>query len=166
MLGIWLAAVNYACAREPVLAPTPQNGRTVDSTELAGQRIRPIREIGTAIAPSVGELPENVAQKRFAAVPVIAASEIGGRGWSESVYMWQAPALSYRPLYFEEPNVERYGHGAGCVVQPVLSGAHFFSAAVLLPVQLVLERPWELTFPLGHERPGSAAPWLRPKPRP
>ena len=126
------------------------------------ERIRPLRQISTAIAPPPGDLPQDVAQTRFARAPLIRASDLNGRSWAVFTYAWQAPALSYRPLYFEEPNLERYGHSAGCSLQPALSGAHFLVAVPALPIRMAFDRPWERVYPLGHARPGSAAPWERP----
>jgi hypothetical protein len=127
------------------------------------ERIRPLRQVGTSIAPPPGELPQDVAQTRFGNAPLVRASDLAGRGWAELAYLWQAPSLSYRPLYFEEPNLERYGHSAGCVLQPVLSGAHFLVTIPTLPVQMVMHRPWERVYPFGHSCPGSPAGWERPR---
>jgi len=128
----------------------------------AADEIRPIHALGVSIAPPAGELPPDDAQIRFARAPVIDAASIGGRDWLEYAYFWQAPALRHRPLYFEEPNLERYGHTAGCLLQPVVSAAHFFSAVPALPLKMALRRPHSGHYTLGHSRPGSDAGWRRP----
>jgi hypothetical protein len=125
--------------------------------------IKPIHQLGTAISPPAGELPPDVAQVRFANAPLIAAESYGGRGWMAYTYFWQAPALCHRPVYFEEPNLERYGYNAGCLLQPFVSGAHFFSAVPALPVRMALERPHVGRYTLGYARPGSAPCWARPQ---
>jgi hypothetical protein len=125
----------------------------------AADEIRPIHELGASIAPPAGELPPNDAPIRFARLPVIDAASMGGRGWLEYSYFWHAPGLCHRPLYFEEPNLERYGHHAGCVLQPLVSGAHFFSAVGTLPLRMALRPPHRCRYSLGHGRPGSHAAW-------
>ena len=51
-----------------------------------------------------------------------------GRNWAPSTLTWKASALCHKPLFFEEVQLERYGHTAGPLKQPFLSGAHFFRA--------------------------------------
>jgi hypothetical protein len=131
-----------------------------DSARLQGDVIRPIRELGTSIAQPPGELPIDFAQKRFAQAPVLDET-VDGRDWLGYAYFWEAPALAYHPLYLEERMVERYGYNAGCILQPVISGAHFFSAVPALPVKMVLERPCTCVYPLGFARPGSLVDCLQ-----
>jgi len=75
---------------------------------------------------------------------------------------WKASGLCHKPLYFEEVQLERYGHTAGPVLQPVLSGAHFFMNIATLPYQMGMSPPNECEYALGYYRPGSCAPWLLP----
>lgn len=85
-----------------------------------------------------------------------------GRNWQPSTLTWKASGVCHKPLYFEEPQLERYGHTTGHVVQPVLSGVHFFGNLVALPYHAGINPPWECQYPLGYYRPGSCAPWLVP----
>ena len=157
---VYLSLVSPGQARdEAAPAPLPD---AANVGVPAVERIRPLRQVSTAIAPPPGELPQDVAQTRFAMAPLKRASDLSGRGWAEFTYAWQAPDLPYHPLYFEEPNLERYGHSAGCILQPVFSGAHFLAAVPALPIRMAFDRPWERVYPLGHARPGSWAPWERP----
>jgi hypothetical protein len=160
--GTCLALMNYAVARDEPLPSAPASSAADPNIDAEFERIRPLREVGTSIAPPPGELPANMAQRRFANEPTTVAAELSGRGWMEFAYLWQASAMSYQPLYFEEPNLERYGHSARCILQPPLSGAHFLFAVPALPIRMVLERPWQCVYPLGHARPGSPALWSRP----
>jgi hypothetical protein len=121
--------------------------------------IRPIHELGTSIRPPAGELPPDAATLHFAEAPVIPAGSISGRAWLDYAYFWQAPALHHRPLYFEEPNLERYGHTSRFLTQPFLSGAHFFSSVPALPFKMAIERPFTKRYTLGHGRPGSSGCW-------
>jgi hypothetical protein len=73
-----------------------------------------------------------------------------GRQWPETCYTWKASGLCHKPLYFEQSHMERYGHSWGPVLDPVLSGAHFFASVPLLPYHMGLEPPCECIYPLGH----------------
>jgi hypothetical protein len=70
--------------------------------------------------------------------------------------------LCHKPLYFEEPQLERYGHTAGPFKQPILSGAHFFTSILALPYNMAINPPMECQYPLGYYRPGDCAPWHIP----
>ncbi len=83
-----------------------------------------------------------------------------GRCWPQTTYMWKASALCHKPLYFENEQLERYGHSWGPYVQPLVSGAHFFSRLPILPYEMGLEPPNECIYALGHYRPGSCAPYM------
>lgn len=94
-----------------------------------------------------------------------APPRFGGR-----VAAWAAPAVYSRPLYFEQPNLERYGHHVALcegdnLTQSALSAAHFFATVPVLPYKLGAERPGECSYVLGHYRPGSCNPHRLLKPR-
>lgn len=84
------------------------------------------------------------------------------RNWTPSQVAWKASGLCHKPLYFEEVNLERYGHTAGPVLQPVLSSAHFFVNIAVLPYKMGIHPPTECQYTLGYYRPGSCAPWIVP----
>ena len=86
--------------------------------------------------------------------------EFAGRNWMASTFTWKASALCHKPLYFEDHQLERYGHTAGPILQPVLSGAHFFTSIAVLPYKMGINPPSECRYPLGYYRPGSCAPWI------
>ena len=75
---------------------------------------------------------------------------------------WTASGLCHKPLYFEQKNLERYGHAAHPLIQPALSGAHFFGSIVTLPYQMGIHPMYECRYDLGNYRVGSCAPWLLP----
>jgi hypothetical protein len=88
-----------------------------------------------------------------------------GRDWPVTTYTWKASALCYKPLYFEQAHMERHGHSWGPVLDPVISGAHFFATLPVLPYKMGVETPCECIYPLGHYRPGSCAPrYIEPVP--
>ncbi len=79
-----------------------------------------------------------------------------------ATFAWKAASVYHKPLYFEEVQLERYGHSARPLVQTALSGAHFVANIASLPYQMAIHPPWECQYPLGHYRPGDPAPWLVP----
>ncbi len=84
------------------------------------------------------------------------------REWLASTMTWKASGACHKPLYFEEVQLERYGHTVGPVLQPAISGAHFFLNIATLPYQMGISPPNECEYALGYYRPGSCAPWLLP----
>jgi hypothetical protein len=88
--------------------------------------------------------------------------ETVARNWIHQTYQWQASALCHKPLYFEEVQLERYGHTTGPFTQPFVSGAHFFFNIAVLPYHMGYQPPHECQYALGYYRPGSCAPWMIP----
>jgi hypothetical protein len=82
------------------------------------------------------------------------------RYWQPTTMTWKASGLCHKPLYFEEMQLERYGHMTGPLLEPVVSGAHFFVNLATLPYQAGINPPWECQYALGYYRPGNCAPWL------
>lgn len=84
------------------------------------------------------------------------------RRWKPTTVVWAASNLCHKPLYFEEVNLERYGHTAGPVLQPIVSSAHFFANIAVLPYKMGVHSPHECQYALGYYRPGNCAPWIIP----
>ncbi len=91
-----------------------------------------------------------------------ATNQYEPRNWTMSTFTWTASALCHKPLYFQEVQLERYGHSAGPMKQAALSGAHFFGNILFLPYHMGVTPPTECKYSLGYYRPGSCAPWLLP----
>jgi hypothetical protein len=85
------------------------------------------------------------------------------RRFATTMMTWKAAGNCHKPLYFEDWNLERYGHSHG-PLDPVFSAAHFFVTLPVLPYKMGVELPWECVYPLGYYRPGSCAPWTVPAP--
>jgi hypothetical protein len=83
-----------------------------------------------------------------------------GRAWDQTTFLWKASALCHKPLYFEDPQLERYGHSFPPCCQPLISGAHFFTRLPVLPYCMGVEPPMECVYSLGHYRPGSCSPYM------
>ncbi len=88
------------------------------------------------------------------------APQFAGRNFSPTLFTWKAASTCHKPLYFEDVQLERYGHSWNPVLQPFISGAHFFVSVPLLPYKMGLKTPNECVYTLGYYRPGSCAPYM------
>lgn len=93
---------------------------------------------------------------------LLALEDYEDRQWIPITFTWKASALCHKPLYFEEVNLERYGHTMGPFAQPVFSSAHFFVNIAVMPYKMGIHPPNECRYALGYYRPGNCAPWLVP----
>ena len=82
-----------------------------------------------------------------------------GRNFTPLTAEWTASGLCHNPLYFEDVQLERYGHEIGPVVQPFASTAHFFGNIAVLPYKMGIHPMNECQYALGYYRPGNCAPW-------
>jgi hypothetical protein len=132
-----------------------QHGRVIIEPVDGGSALRvPFDDLGDdelCYVTSWWRLPQEctLGHERFA-----------GRNWVPMTWSWKASALCHKPLYFEEEALERYGHMAGPLAQPALSGAHFFLNIAVLPYKMGINPPNECQYALGYYRPGSCAPWI------
>jgi hypothetical protein len=83
------------------------------------------------------------------------------RSWHPMTYAYTASSVCHKPLYFENIQLERYGHSHGPLLQPIHSVAHFFVRLATLPYHTALHPANECEYPLGLYRPGDCAPWLK-----
>jgi len=82
------------------------------------------------------------------------------RAWQTTTFAWTAAGLCHKPLYFEDIQLERYGHSWGPYLQPVISHGHFFATVPILPYLMGVNPPNECLYTLGYYRPGSCAPYM------
>jgi hypothetical protein len=146
---------------------TPFVVETDDSLCATEVDHRPIGSLRTNILCSEGTLPPDCAQGKFRQMGET-WDDVPIRNWTQVAYPWEASYLCHRPLYFEEINLERLGYMncdhrckgiPAAVLQPVLSGAHFFATVPILPYKMVVEPPCKCIYTLGHYRPGSPVPY-------
>ena len=90
----------------------------------------------------------------------LAERAFAGRSWSPTKFTWKATGVCHKPLYFEDVQLERYGHSWNPFVQPFMSAGHFFVSVPLLPYKMGLTPPNECIYTLGYYRPGSCAPYV------
>ena len=93
-----------------------------------------------------------LAQRSYDGIPL--------RSVTSTVKTWRSPNMKHRPLYFEEANLERYGH-AHPRLQPLISGAHFFSSVALLPYNSSVTPANTCKYSIGHDRPGDCVAPVR-----
>jgi len=105
-------------------------------------------------------LPERRAYKKLSQVPVVQHTVGYSRDWTPLSYSWEAPQLKYNPLYFEDPQLERYGNEV-CILQPFLSGARFYTTIATLPYQMMSEgnSVCHTVYDFGYARPGDCVPY-------
>lgn len=83
------------------------------------------------------------------------------RCWTPQTFNFTASAACSKPLYFQDIQLERYGHTRGPIIEPILSAAHFFGNVAIYPYKAGIHPPNECMYALGYYRPGDCAPWLR-----
>ncbi len=129
--------------REPIVLPA----LTVPNTAIPGA--------------GKGATPEDFVRGRLPGAVSLPCGADRYGFWSFGDKTWSAPVYCAQPLYFEDTMLERHGHERFPCLQPMVSGARFFSDIALLPYNAYLQRPLEERYSTGHYRPGSSAPGLR-----
>jgi hypothetical protein len=82
------------------------------------------------------------------------------RSLPPSVFAWEASNVYSNPIYFEDVQLERYGHTHPEMFQPFFSVGKFSLQLVGLPYQMAIDPPHKRMYPLGFYRPGDCAPKL------
>ncbi len=75
-------------------------------------------------------------------------------------FTWKASNLCYKPLYFEDVQLERYGHTISPWLQPAISRVRFWLTIPVLPYLMGVNPPNECIYDLGYYRPGNCAPYM------
>ncbi|MDR2756641.1 MAG: hypothetical protein LBC20_13125 [Planctomycetaceae bacterium] len=139
-----------------VPAPTPNDtlissgsGRGMVCPDNAG--FKSIRDISVDIRPTPGELPKECP---------LSTTVYNGRHFAQTCYQWKASSVCTKAAYFEDVQLERYGHTICPFLQPVISGAKFFLTVPLLPYKMGITPPNECVYTLGHYRVGNCAPHM------
>lgn len=110
-----------------------------------------ILDISYDIRPMPGSLPKEC--------PLL-SSPYNGRNFNRTCFQWKASALCTKGAYFEDVQLERYGHSVCPVMEPVISGARFFLTVPMLPYKMGLRTPDECVYTLGYYRADSCAPYM------
>ena len=113
---------------------------------------------------SIKEISHDIRLKQTGPLPAECAMDSTpyyGRHFSQTCVHWKASALSTKAAYFEDVQLERYGHTRYPVLQPVISGAKFFATIPILPYKMGVTPPSECVYTLGHYRSGNPSPYIR-----
>jgi hypothetical protein len=138
-------------------APSPRSGFKPGLGEIDHDRFtRRVDEVPLDIRPTEGVMPESVAGEEFANDP-----NPGDRGADEDepmlVCSWTPWTICYRPLYFEDIALERYGCSYG-IVQPGVSFVRFLATVPALPYKMTVQRPRSCVCSNGFSRCGDVPP--------
>jgi hypothetical protein len=134
---------------EPVETPAFRPGEGEVNIDRFTRRLT---EVPLDIRNTAGTMPEDVSLAAFPEAPI--ASVPGpAPGRAEVPVAYSPWTICFRPLYFEEVRLERYGDTHG-ILQPAISGAHFFGSVVALPYKMTVRPPRSCECSNGFSRPG------------
>jgi len=125
--------------------------------EDSDEGLKSIRTIRATIRTTTGPLPDDYAAAKLAGMPTVHHGWGTTRGFMEMAYCWDAPAMYFKPIYFEDVNLERYGqHFDG--FQPFVSFWKFFATIPVLPYKMLVQPPCTCVYTLGYERANNCMP--------
>ena len=137
--------------------PVGEEGRSLTSRPLvdAPRFDRPLSEIhvSTGLPEGLATTPHPFSRQPPEVVRDERAADV--------LVTWETPALSHRPLYYEDVDVERYGHSICPVVQPIICGARFLKDTAFLPYEAGVTPPYRAIYAIGMARAGSPTPPVR-----
>ncbi|MCA9144970.1 MAG: hypothetical protein H6823_11205 [Planctomycetaceae bacterium] len=159
---VWVARIQETEPANETIPP-PQVAVECPTLEELGYHTKPIADLNLDVGIRDERLPADCSHGVFQ--ETVAGHD--GRSWYDTEFNWAASDLFAQPAYFDDPMLERYGQLCHPLVQPVLSGAHFFGQFPLMPYKILVDRPFEKVYTLGYYRPGSPMPCVaRRLPRP
>jgi hypothetical protein len=150
-----VAETDSAAADETSREPCAEEA---EDCREALQRLREDRLAGIDLDIRVGGRPGN----DYPCECRLEGESFEPRRFATTMFTWKAAGYCHKPLYFEDWQLERYGHSHGPLADPFFSAAHFFTTLPVLPYKMGVELPWECVYPLGYYRPGDCAPWTVP----
>jgi len=133
--------------------PCPEGGYSVN--------FKPLSEIRVDPRMHDQMLPSDCSESLMASSFQEGRDALNRSEWGMTVAAWEPPNIFYRPLYFDNQPLERYGQTAGMLLQPPLSGIHFMADIATLPLKVLADRPCRLVSPSGFASPGSPSPCIR-----
>jgi hypothetical protein len=125
-------------------------------------RIRPLAIPSTSLAGvGTSQLPTDATQGRLPPSIPLPFGPDRQEGWAYSNKSWIPPVFCHQPTYFEDIMLENHGHEACPAVQPMVSGARFYTGIFFTPYLYYLNPPLQDVASVGRYRPGTMAPALR-----
>ncbi|HUG69146.1 MAG TPA: hypothetical protein VMM76_15455 [Pirellulaceae bacterium] len=153
---VWVARAQETDRPSETIPPPRQVPLECPTLEQLGYRTKAIAELSLDVEMGDVRLPADCSSRVF-------QETIGGhdgRNWFATEFNWAASDLFAQPAYFDDPVLERYGQTRHPLVQPWLSGVHFFGQFPLMPYKIAIDRPYDSIYTLGYYRPGSPTPCL------
>lgn len=89
---------------------------------------------------------------------LLSKEHLAPRNFGGVDYCWAPTDLWSYPLYFEDYELERYGHTRGCL-QPLWSVGRFGVQVFGLPYQMTIDPICKRRYALGYYRPGACVPY-------
>jgi hypothetical protein len=84
---------------------------------------------------------------------------IASPAWT--VFYWAPSNMAHQPAYWDRIPLERYGQSCHPLLEPLVSGAHFFAVFPIIPYKLGVDGTHDLVYTLGYYRIGDCAPATR-----
>ena len=152
-------------------SPAELPARTFSAATEKSFQNKPLSSINATIKATSGDLPQSHAAVRLSEAGVLFDAIDDSRPWMAATQCeWDAPSTRHLPLFFEEPNLERLCYTqrylwdvkgidtppvVAEIIQPAISGVHFFTNLGLVPYKCGVDSPIEPIYTLGVDRPGS-----------
>lgn len=125
-------------------------------------RVKSLQTPNTSIAGiGTGTTPEDATEGRLPSPMPLPFGPDREAGWSVKIKHWVAPAYCHQPTYYEDVMLEHHGHERCPPMQPLLSGARFYTGVFFTPYLAYMRPPLKDIPNTGNYRPGSCAPALR-----
>ncbi|MBQ9812482.1 MAG: hypothetical protein IJM54_04115 [Thermoguttaceae bacterium] len=134
--------------RAPFVQELKNDGEFIDVCPDPNE-MPPITEVPYKFVTSPGKVPESCP---------LPDQEYQRKAPTPITFTWKASSLCYKPLYFEDVQLERYGHYCHPLQQPVCSRVRFWLTIPCLPYLMGVNPPRECIYDLGYYRPGNCAP--------
>ena len=141
-------AISAQAQNPPLPEPWEPARPAVDS-----DRLKPIGDVHLPIFEQ-RPMPRDLAVEHFDRTPAEFQPTGASRPWAWTVETWESPAFCFRPLYFNDEQLERYGYSHG-LLQPAVSTAKISGRVLALPALLIAMPPHECIYPAPRERPGT-----------
>jgi hypothetical protein len=158
-VGLLFVATASCLAQQPKWEPLQASE---ESQSVVDAGILPLAQLTTNVAlpeehDQHGEqlpMPIDYASSYFAQPPTAPLARFSTSCWPDDLGYGPALNFAYRPLYFEQVKVERYGRSFGRLIQPCLSTVHFYASAALLPCKMIVRPPLRHVYHDHPCRPG------------
>jgi hypothetical protein len=125
-------------------------------------RVKALKTPNTSISGiGTGSTPEDATEGRLPAPMSLPFGPDREPGWSVKTKHWVAPAYCHQPTYYEDVMLEHHGHERCPPLQPLLSGARFYTGIFFTPYLAYMRPPLRDIHNTGNYRPGSCAPGIR-----